>query len=131
MKHVPVLELLLCKVKSWESWNFKILDSENLKRLETWKGMTYESKNLKIRQLKRVIPGKKKSSFRAFATRAKKSNWEDLIFVNFYIIKLCLFFQNLNSSWKMCSFEAHNVDVTKKSAAWQGPQRGTIQQKWQ
>ena len=51
---------------------------------------------------------------------------EQLGRLDFLIAKLCLYLFNLNVSYKICSFEVHNVDVAKKSTAWQGPQRGTI-----
>ena len=43
---------------------------------------------------------------------------------NFFQIfenKNCFSFLYLNSTWKMCSFEVHNVDVAQKLKDWEGP----------
>jgi hypothetical protein len=46
---------------------------------------------------------------------------QNSIFFNFLKEKLIFFFLYLNSIWKMCSFEVHNVDVAQKLKDWEGP----------
>ena len=44
----------------------------------------------------------------------KWSYQENLNFFQFFITKLYFFLLNLNSLWKMCSFEVHHVDIAQK-----------------
>ena len=50
----------------------------------------------------------------------KWSYQENLNFFQFFITKLYFFLLNLNSLWKMCSFEVHHVDIAQKLRNWEG-----------
>ena len=47
-------------------------------------------------------------------TSVKWSYQENSIFFQFSITNLYFFLLNLNSTWKMCSFQVHHVDVAQK-----------------